>query len=68
MMNFNWNDTSCWISGFNKKNPAPLAGFHMLNYKYHNTFNTTELRYNIERKIMKKISTWRAMRKTIWNR
>lgn len=68
MMNFNWSDTSCWLAGFNKKSPAPVGGFHVLNYKYHNTHNISELRYNIERKIMKKISAWRAMRKTIWNR
>ncbi|XP_065358269.1 coiled-coil and C2 domain-containing protein 2A [Calliphora vicina] len=68
MMNFNWNDTSCWLPGFTKKNPAPLGGFQSLVYKYRLSDNISELKYNIERKIMKKISAWRTMRKTIWNR
>lgn len=68
MMNFNLNDSSCWLPGFSKKNPAPLGGFQSLDYKYRLSFNIGELKYNIERKIMKKISAWRTMRKTIWNR
>ncbi|KAM7352847.1 coiled-coil and C2 domain containing 2A isoform 2-T2 [Cochliomyia hominivorax] len=68
MMNFNLNDSSCWLPGFTKKNPAPLGGFQSLDYKYRLPFNIGELKYNIERKIMKKISSWRTMRKTIWNR
>uniref|UniRef100_A0A1I8P3X0 C2 domain-containing protein n=1 Tax=Stomoxys calcitrans TaxID=35570 RepID=A0A1I8P3X0_STOCA len=68
MMNFNFTDSSCWLPGFSKRNPAPLGGFQQPSYKYHPSFSTVELRYNIERKIMKKISAWRTMRKTIWNR
>lgn len=68
MMNFNLNDSSCWLSGFSKKNPAPLGGFQALDYNYRLSYNISELKNNIERKIMKKISAWRTMRKTIWNR
>ncbi|KAI8118640.1 Coiled-coil and C2 domain-containing protein 2A [Lucilia cuprina] len=68
MMNFNLNDSSCWLPGFTKKNPAPLGGFQSLEYKYRLSNNVSELKYNIERKIMKKISAWRTMRKTIWSR
>ncbi|XP_037948079.1 coiled-coil and C2 domain-containing protein 2A [Teleopsis dalmanni] len=68
MTNFNFNDSSCWFTLFNKKNPAPLGGVQQLNYKYIDTFNTVELRKNIERKIIKKINSWRTVHKTIWNR
>lgn len=68
MTNFNLSDTSCWLPAFSKRNPAPLGGVQKLNYSYQHSFNTFELRRNIERKIMKKINSWRTMRKTIWNR
>ncbi|XP_011179565.1 coiled-coil and C2 domain-containing protein 2A [Zeugodacus cucurbitae] len=68
MTNFNLNDTSCWLPAFSKRNPAPLGGVQKLNYTYQLSFNTFELKRNIERKIMKKINSWRTMRKTIWNR
>ncbi|XP_075153066.1 coiled-coil and C2 domain containing 2A isoform X2 [Haematobia irritans] len=68
MMSFNFNDSSCWLPGFSKRNPAPLGGFQSPSYKYRPSFSILELRHNIERKIMKKISAWRTMRKTIWNR
>ncbi|XP_073826969.1 coiled-coil and C2 domain containing 2A [Musca autumnalis] len=68
MMNFNFMDSSCWLAGFNKRTPAPQGGFHLESYKYRASFSTAELKYNIERKIMKKISSWRTMRKTVWNR
>ncbi|XP_011206624.3 coiled-coil and C2 domain-containing protein 2A [Bactrocera dorsalis] len=68
MTNFNLNDTSCWLPAFSKRNPAPLGGVQKLDYTYQPAHNTLELRRNIERKIMKKINSWRAMRKTIWNR
>ncbi|XP_055386260.1 coiled-coil and C2 domain-containing protein 2A [Condylostylus longicornis] len=68
MTDFNTNDNSLWLPLFTKSNPAPIGGFHSLNYKYSNSYNIFELRKNIERKIMKKISSWRSTRKTIWNR
>lgn len=68
LMNFNFNDTSCWLPIFSKKNPAPLGGFQNGNYTYRASYNTRDLRLNIEHKIMKKFRSWRAMRKTIWNR
>uniref|UniRef100_A0A1A9WZN6 C2 domain-containing protein n=1 Tax=Glossina brevipalpis TaxID=37001 RepID=A0A1A9WZN6_9MUSC len=68
LMSFNFNDTSCWLPVFNKKNPAPLGGFQNPSYMYRSSYDTYDLRLNIEHKIMKKFSTWRAMRKTIWNR
>ncbi|CAD7012554.1 unnamed protein product [Ceratitis capitata] len=68
MTNYNFNDTSCWLSAFSKRSPAPLGGVQKLNYTYRLSFNTHELKRNIERKIMKKINSWRTMRKTIWNR
>ncbi|KAI9583885.1 hypothetical protein GQX74_010220 [Glossina fuscipes] len=68
LMNFNFNDTSCWLPIFSKKNPAPLGGFQNSNYTYRPSYNTRDLRLNIEHKIMKKFRSWRAMRKTIWNR
>ncbi|XP_058980735.1 coiled-coil and C2 domain-containing protein 2A [Musca domestica] len=68
MMNFNFSDSSCWLAGFNKRTPAPQGGFHAEGYKYRLSSSIGELKYNIERKIMKKISSWRTMRKTVWNR
>ncbi|XP_055855035.1 coiled-coil and C2 domain-containing protein 2A [Episyrphus balteatus] len=68
MMNFNVEDSSCWFAMFSKKNPAPLGGVQKLNYVYMSSNNISELRKNIERKIMKKISAWRPMQKTVWNR
>ncbi|XP_054738715.1 coiled-coil and C2 domain-containing protein 2A [Anastrepha obliqua] len=68
MTNFNLNDTSCWLPAFSKRSPAPLGGIQKLNYNYQLSFNTFELKRNIERKIMKKVNSWRTMRKTIWNR
>lgn len=68
MMNFNVHDSACWLPAFSKKNPAPVGGVQNLSYIFKNSFSTLELRKNIERKVMKKISTWRAMRKTVWNR
>ncbi|XP_055907018.1 coiled-coil and C2 domain-containing protein 2A [Eupeodes corollae] len=68
MMSFDIEDSSCWFPMFNKKNPAPLGGVQKLNYTYLNSNTISELRKNIERKIMKKISAWRPMQKTIWNR
>ncbi|XP_036333674.1 coiled-coil and C2 domain-containing protein 2A isoform X1 [Rhagoletis pomonella] len=68
MTNYNFNDASFWLPAFSKRNPAPLGGVQKLNYSYQLSCNTFELKRNIERKVMKKINSWRAMRKTIWNR
>ncbi|XP_061391395.1 coiled-coil and C2 domain-containing protein 2A-like, partial [Musca vetustissima] len=68
MMNFNFTDSSCWLPGFGKRTTAPQGGFHVKSYKYRSSSSIGELKYNIERKIMKKISSWRTMRKTVWNR
>ncbi|EDW74405.2 uncharacterized protein Dwil_GK21406 [Drosophila willistoni] len=69
MTNFNPHDSSCWLPLFNRRQPtAPQAGIQKLDYVYKKTYDLSQLQKRIERKIMKKISAWRATRKTIWNR
>ncbi|XP_017835465.1 coiled-coil and C2 domain-containing protein 2A [Drosophila busckii] len=68
MTNFNLTDGACWLPLFNKRQAAPQGGVHKLDYVYKRSYELSELQKHIERKIMKKVSSWRSTRKTIWNR
>ncbi|KAH8400770.1 hypothetical protein KR009_000826 [Drosophila setifemur] len=68
MTNFNLQDGACWFPLFVRRISAPNGGVQKLDYMYKRSYELTQLQKHIERKIMKKISVWRATRKTIWNR
>lgn len=66
--NFDFKDSSCWMPLFSRRGYAPTGGFQEEDYIYRDPLKATEIQKNIERKIMKKINSWRSMRKTVWNR
>ncbi|KAH8375416.1 hypothetical protein KR200_001066 [Drosophila serrata] len=68
MTNFNLQDGSCWFPLFGRRVPAPQSSVQKLDYMYKRSNDLSQLQKHIERKIMKKISSWRTTRKTVWNR
>ncbi|XP_030387639.1 coiled-coil and C2 domain-containing protein 2A [Scaptodrosophila lebanonensis] len=68
MTNFDFNDAACWLPLFGKRKATPQGGVQKLDYVFKRSYELRELQKQIERKVMKKISAWRATRKTIWNR
>ncbi|XP_039444394.1 coiled-coil and C2 domain-containing protein 2A [Culex pipiens pallens] len=57
-----------WRALFNRSVEAPSGCVHEPAFLYKSALGVRDLQRTIERKIIKKIGTWRTHRKTIWNR
>lgn len=60
--------SSDWRPLFNKSHEAPSGCIHNETMENKRSLSVNDLQKTIERKLIKKISTWRSHRKTIWNR
>lgn len=68
MMHFNVAQSSEWRPLFSRSCKAPVGLVHNPDMVYANSEELFDLRKIIEWKVMKKISSWRPLRKTTWNR
>lgn len=68
MTQFDINRGLDWRPMFQKATEIPNETIHDLNFKFERSFDTRDLQRMIQAKIVKKISSWRSNRKTVWNR
>ncbi|KAJ6629951.1 Coiled-coil and C2 domain-containing protein 2A [Pseudolycoriella hygida] len=68
MTKFDVINSTFWRPCFNKSHRAPTELVHDKDFQYTNSDDVSELIVAIEQKIVKKISSWRTNRKTIFNR
>ncbi|XP_052864196.1 coiled-coil and C2 domain-containing protein 2A [Anopheles cruzii] len=57
-----------WRALFNRFNEAPSGCVQEATFQFTEALPARDLQRAIERKLMKKIASWRSHRKTIWNR
>ncbi|XP_053676351.1 coiled-coil and C2 domain-containing protein 2A [Anopheles nili] len=57
-----------WRALFNRFHEPPVGCVQEASFEYQNALPVKELQRAIERKLMRKIASWRTTRKTVWNR
>ncbi|XP_049548327.1 coiled-coil and C2 domain-containing protein 2A [Anopheles darlingi] len=57
-----------WRALFNRFNEPPTGCVQETAFPFQEALTVRDLQRTIERKLMRKISTWRTHRKTVWNR
>ncbi|XP_058124121.1 coiled-coil and C2 domain-containing protein 2A [Anopheles ziemanni] len=57
-----------WRPLFNRFNEPPSGCVQEDSFSYQDALPSKELQRSIERKLMRKIASWRTHRKTVWNR
>ncbi|XP_050101175.1 coiled-coil and C2 domain-containing protein 2A [Anopheles aquasalis] len=57
-----------WRALFNRFNEPPTGCVQEVAFPFQEALPVRDLQRTIERKLMRKISTWRTHRKTVWNR
>lgn len=68
MQNFDLNQSTEWRPLFTKSLPAPNDLVHDISLTYTDSLDSENLRKLIEMKLMKKITGWRSVQKTVWNK
>lgn len=68
MTQFDVSKSRDWRPLFNKSVEAPSGLLHDENFDYISSLDASDLQKTIEMKLIKKISSWRTHKKTIWNR
>lgn len=68
MQNFDTSQSLEWRELFTKNILAPNELVHDLDLVYTDSLDSENLRKSIELKLMKKITSWRLPRKTLWNK
>uniref|UniRef100_A0A182M9E0 C2 domain-containing protein n=1 Tax=Anopheles culicifacies TaxID=139723 RepID=A0A182M9E0_9DIPT len=57
-----------WRALFNRFNEPPVGCVQEVSFPFREALPAKELQRAIERKLMRKIASWRTHRKTVWNR
>lgn len=68
MTQFDVNRSFDWRPLFQRVVDIPNETIHDMNFRFERSFDSRDLQKTIQAKIIKKISSWRSHRKTIWNR